>query len=210
MPPWGILSPTTLSLEEHALWFLFLLSNVTIFNETLLRQYPSTSFIFGCETHGMLVPRPGIRQAPPALEVQCLNPWTTKGSRACPLKCHQHTRHNCLCIVFLPLPLSVGQDVMPGGQSRQETAAVVVLCGLFSSGNQFHPSFVLYLFWQLGGSFPISHHLDKVTLGRAPTLPDVYFLHFLGWTWTDSWVCPERMFVPQPQGCLCPGLALRV
>ena len=72
--------PTTLSLEEHALWYLFLLSNVTIFNETLLRQYHSTSFILGCETYGMLVPGPGIRRAPPALEVRSLNRWTTKGS----------------------------------------------------------------------------------------------------------------------------------
>lgn len=68
--------PTTLSLEEHALWYLFLLSNVTIFNATLLRQYHSTSFIFGCEAYGMLVPGPGIRRTPPALKVRSLNHWS--------------------------------------------------------------------------------------------------------------------------------------
>ena len=79
--------PTILSLEEHALWYLFLLSNVTIFNETLLNSNStSTSFIFGCETYGMLVPGPGIRHAPPALEVRSLNHWTTKGILSLPFK----------------------------------------------------------------------------------------------------------------------------
>ena len=139
--------PTTLSLEEHALWFLFLLSNVTIFNETLLRQYHCTSFIFGCETHGMLVPRPGIRQAPPALEVQCLNPWTTKGSRACPLKCHQHTRHNWSLHCFPAAAL----DCWPGRHAW----------GPKQTGDCCRRSFV----WPLQVETSSTHHLFCIYFG---------------------------------------------
>lgn len=38
---------------------------------------------------------------------------------------------------------------------------------------------LLCLFWQLGGSFPVSQHLDQLTLGQVPTLPHVYYLHSL-------------------------------
>ena len=35
-------------------------------------------WIFGHEACGILAPRPGIEPAPPALEVHCLNHWTTR------------------------------------------------------------------------------------------------------------------------------------
>lgn len=87
----------------------------------------------------MLVPGPGMNTHP-ALEVRSLNHWTTKGSWACPLKCHSHTRHSwSLQSVLLPLlGLLAGTSCLEA--KTDEEATVWPFCVASSSGNQqFHP-----------------------------------------------------------------------
>ena len=35
-------------------------------------------FVFGCVVYGILVPRPGIELVTPAMEAQCLKPWSSR------------------------------------------------------------------------------------------------------------------------------------
>lgn len=62
-------------------------------------------------------------------------------------------------------------------QTRDCSSGSFVCPLQMETGSTHH--LLLCLFWQWGGSFPISQHLDQLTLGQVPTLPRVYYLHSL-------------------------------